>query len=967
MSNEHKRNLAVPFFTQRDNTYIWQQKYEKDKYDEITGKKIEEKDKPFGSKYPMAWRTCNITSLCMILHYWGLTEETPNQMIENIFAKKKESEGKNVKWGWNYEEYCRDTVNKIYKGAARIEVWENLKNIAELYIEGKEGYKIVQGGSNLTLKLLQDQISNGYPVIISTGLGSLYESGETDGHIVVVRGFTDSDDVILNDPFGIPVDVNNSLNNGNYGSLIGCYYNSPAAAIGDNIIINKDDFLANYAKNTPKYLYIEGPLWQEPGGKETDISNSYPIRSNNMWHDGIHLESSNGFYSIGSGRLIAARNAEVEKHGSNSFALVKYQLPNQEKKFFYALYMHLKKIDLKKELEDFFLKNNGTVSENLRNTWYEQIFNNLLPTYCISYYSEKSLTSGQQEDIFEAEIVNKKLRIKTINGNPIKAKLDDSNIGIESRHMKYYMIPHGKLDILCDIENYRNISNLKFMIKGKASESADFVKDGYMFFYCGNNYNRKLCCIKKETFNVAENWQVYNEASYKYYSEILYKLYNGETIIFNKISTEAKNDKLKKIDPKKVIENSILSFNPTVYPNSKFLLGVHNKSGYAANPIEILFSSVKHDIQSVINDIEYIFIAFTETGKTASKTDLENYIDNYKTKRQSQLEGFLKEITRVTEIKNVEFGSIEKKTAAEWMKELFEDAETKIGTEKLIAKKGSYDVTKGMQSMREEFKKILDEYKNADLITSIAICEFLMIEFASLPKEKLTKDDDRFKFESFSTENTFPFLYRQWSDAFVKLKNFYITFFNQRYIDNYIEMPKGVKIGYGSLIPDGKKNNSIHLEIFSEVKLITSEYELEDKDDDNFYNPSEITKKIISTLNMTDTERCQYMKYAEDNVITKDEIGKLYTQTEYFQKMVTYHRSEWKNKQYNENDISAITNKKTKIIDKNEIINTLDYYNDYYSKYNWDKNLEKKLESDKFYYYHPIYFIKSLLDLNDKN
>ena len=25
MSNEHKRNLAVPFFTQRDNTYVWQQ------------------------------------------------------------------------------------------------------------------------------------------------------------------------------------------------------------------------------------------------------------------------------------------------------------------------------------------------------------------------------------------------------------------------------------------------------------------------------------------------------------------------------------------------------------------------------------------------------------------------------------------------------------------------------------------------------------------------------------------------------------------------------------------------------------------------------------------------------------------------------------------------------------------------------------------------------------------------------
>lgn len=42
----YKRNLAVPFFTQRDNTYIWQQKYEKDKIDSITGKKQKKKINP---------------------------------------------------------------------------------------------------------------------------------------------------------------------------------------------------------------------------------------------------------------------------------------------------------------------------------------------------------------------------------------------------------------------------------------------------------------------------------------------------------------------------------------------------------------------------------------------------------------------------------------------------------------------------------------------------------------------------------------------------------------------------------------------------------------------------------------------------------------------------------------------------------------------------------------------------------
>ena len=74
MSESYKRNLAVPFFTQRDNTYIWQQ--------------LDDDNQPFGPKYPMAWRTCNITSLCMILHYWGLTKETPDMLCHLSMTKQ---------------------------------------------------------------------------------------------------------------------------------------------------------------------------------------------------------------------------------------------------------------------------------------------------------------------------------------------------------------------------------------------------------------------------------------------------------------------------------------------------------------------------------------------------------------------------------------------------------------------------------------------------------------------------------------------------------------------------------------------------------------------------------------------------------------------------------------------------------------------------------------------------------------
>ena len=88
MSNSHKRNLAVPFFTQRDNTYVWQQREIK-KVINQKAPEIEEMETTIGPKYPMAWRSCNITSLCMILHYWGLTTETHNINFVGEFVLKE--------------------------------------------------------------------------------------------------------------------------------------------------------------------------------------------------------------------------------------------------------------------------------------------------------------------------------------------------------------------------------------------------------------------------------------------------------------------------------------------------------------------------------------------------------------------------------------------------------------------------------------------------------------------------------------------------------------------------------------------------------------------------------------------------------------------------------------------------------------------------------------------------------------
>lgn len=962
MSDAHKRNLAVPFFTQRDNTYIWQQKYEKDKFDSVTNKKIEVKDKPFGPKYPMAWRTCNITSLCMILHYWGLTKETPNQMIEKVFSKED--------WGWSKE--SNDDAQHL--GASRLESWDNLEIVANLYIEGKEGFSVTRG-ENLSMTILQSQIAKGCPVMLSTGLGKYIKNNEyaRDGHIVVVRGFTDDNDVILNDPFGIPVEIDNKIKpKTENDSLAGYYYNSSAAGIGDNIIINRTDFEAVYAEGSSRYLYIEGPLWQEPGGKETDLSNSYPIRADNMWHDGIHLESANGFYSIGSGRLIAARNAEVEKHGSNSFALIKHQMPNQENKFFYTLYMHLKKVDIANELKTFMLT--GKLSKAIEDTWYAQIFNNLLPNYMlINYQLPEDLKDSNAINVKDYQKIYKaKINTNSYKLSPTKELANLSNLdGNLSKHMKLYLLPaDGKLKTLCEIENYSNFNNLNFMVKNKNETFKD--SNGYYYFYCGTKDNRQLCCCKNEKIkipsgnstkevNTFASYSIVNEPSYKLYSKYLYELYKGDTVIFDSIDTNTKDKEVEKINYKLVINNSILSYNPTPTENSKFLLQLKSQRGENTISIEHAYEWLKNDILKINEYLENLFLVNTYTGNSASKNDFEQLFKNYKDEREKQLSNILSKISLEIDKKLTTFSSIENRTDADWMEELFEAAEKIIKCEEKLGKRNDYNSSTGIINMRNLFLSVLDEFKKYDILSGIAICEYLMLEFVSIPKEKLSKETDRYKFQKFTKEKvTFYKLKKKWDELFTELSNFYLTFFKKRYIDNYIEIPKGVKIGEGSLIPDGGKNNSIHFEIFSKDKLITSEYELEDKDDDNFYKPTEITNKIISALNLTDKDRYKYIKYADDNVITKNEIEYFYTQTDYLKKMITYHLSEWKNKNYNEDDISAVTNKKTKIKAKDELINTLDYYNNYYRKYNWDKNLEKELDSDKFYYFHPLYFIKSL-------
>ena len=80
-------NLPVPYFCQWENKYIWQQR------SSDTGEKLP------STKKPLAPITCNITSLCMILHYFGITDDSPDDMLYKIFdSEEYKNDGRFSQW-----------------------------------------------------------------------------------------------------------------------------------------------------------------------------------------------------------------------------------------------------------------------------------------------------------------------------------------------------------------------------------------------------------------------------------------------------------------------------------------------------------------------------------------------------------------------------------------------------------------------------------------------------------------------------------------------------------------------------------------------------------------------------------------------------------------------------------------------------------------------------------------------------
>lgn len=83
MGTDYLRNLPVPFFSQRKNKYIYEGVYTKEQAEKLNNNSLE------GKKYQisMACNSCNITSVWMILRYFGVSIINPDAIMKEYKEK----------------------------------------------------------------------------------------------------------------------------------------------------------------------------------------------------------------------------------------------------------------------------------------------------------------------------------------------------------------------------------------------------------------------------------------------------------------------------------------------------------------------------------------------------------------------------------------------------------------------------------------------------------------------------------------------------------------------------------------------------------------------------------------------------------------------------------------------------------------------------------------------------------------
>lgn len=521
-------NLSVPYYCQRDNKYIWYQR-------NANGNKIASTKKVMG---PI---TCNLTSLCMILHYFGITTDSPDDMMYKIYDSDEFANDSNFNsWRTSPAPNEDDTP-----GPCALEQRANIAYIAHTLYGLEEETEIETFGS-LTLERAKKFIQNGMPVWFS--YGALSET-KTSGHIAVLRGFND-DGLIVNDPYGNVADPDGFLKETGLKSFSYVYdvnHITSGWGTGENSFIQTNEFKKLIVNKKQFYQAIvirPKKIWFFPSIKsekqkelseddflktvlkeevvssektnERIIEASFPICDNGIWHTGIHIKGSKNkeVMPIGPGRLVAVRNSDLlpvdsknnrKGQKSNNFILIRHNFPGS-KDFFYSYYLHLEKIDIQNRL----LSNLqfGVVQDDNRD-WLNQIIDHVMPKRLVfNRLSDVVLYTKSSSGVFTKsnKTGNKKT---TAYFYPVKDS-DFEAIWSFSTSMSQ------KLKLLNNMSTYTDSSNKYYRIMLKE--------------YSNYNYCWKEFYILKDSSGFP---QKINEQEFSYYFNQLKLLNDGKTVIFN--------------------------------------------------------------------------------------------------------------------------------------------------------------------------------------------------------------------------------------------------------------------------------------------------------------------------------------------------------------------------------------------------------------------------------------------------
>ena len=991
MSDVFLRNLPVPFFSQRQNDYVLVEKYDRDIKNEK--KQIIHKKGDIKREISMDNRTCNITSVMMVMKYLGLTgiektingktfktPNTPKEFLTNYFNHK-------------YDFLFTKKDDKPTYEVACLEKWANLRKIGQ-YVFGAECLYTNEEDSSITLTELKNEIAKGFPVCISIGM-TKYANGtyKKEGHVVVVRGFTKIDSVeyiILNDPWGSISDVDYNVYDVSDKTTLGSYFlenrQSDSRTDGDNVIIKLEDFRkkmikGGYDKDNEatsyfhNFMKIHSCLWNFPDGStdfSTDViqagiyskikylNGGYPFNKNNVWHSGVHLGINDYIHSIGPGRLVAVRNSSIDRDSADkSFVLVEHQIEkNDSIKYFYSLYMHLKYITLKEEVKNYFEK-----KEDTSTLWLKQMLDKMLPCYKVlkNFNSE-----NEEEGLITQSYKNIKLYPVTIdsNGFLIRSSTSTSNRYL-GRRMLIKPLP------------VRNQKIYDKLLNPACYNDSDFLKDmrdkniyrynGYSYFWLDNE-------LYATDYNNFEYGKIF-EKQFLTTAKKIYELFEEKVVSFGEVKKYNNGSTTQ-------IEDDLEALSLTWSDSIEKLLGtITYESGlllFNLSPIEelidlCLYASSISCERKELEKIENGFKKYLNKYKTLLKENLsKQYIK-------------LQEINSNKKIDNQSDTDIQLKTAKEYVQEYCSFLINNINEDNVLIKldaiyTDSNTTIKTGSIVKDYFVPTINKLK-IDPIKRLSIYLNLYIWLLQIDC-KVIKNNDYFKIDDKSSKE----LNKQINSIIDSIISGMIASYENvfvRYSEYDIEIGKNEIIGSSgkyetlTLAPNGKECSviepQIHFEIFSEEEnIIQLNNVYEDLDDDILYNPNLIIDENKDLIKEEADKFSTEIKYFDDNMILISELDELYKKSnfKFLSDLALHLKSQWGEK---DNKIKYKFYKKKYVVAEPEEYNRKKYknklidYDDYYEKvikpFMWfkaDVFDNKHFRDGTAWYYHPLVFIEEI-------